>query len=438
MNDERLNDKTEEVGVLGPMTVRGQEVTTGNREAFCAFLENKKGVLEDRDKRKRQKKIPEIDSNSVFAHTVDRCRELFGFAWLEPGSFLKPNQFLALKIFGHYWGSQTMDEEEIPIELRGMERMRNRGSRERLVEESVFIAWVEENCETEVSLEPCHFLPTTNEGLDFFDEAKKWVEEMREKQERERDSLGLLEIALLSEEEEKMLSWCVLQGNWVQENVMAEKQSEGERERLSLAGRAKNLFLMANLRLVRSQIKRISNFWEISGVTISKEDIEGAGRVCLLERVIPTFDWRRGWRFSTYAGVSLRREMYEAGYREAFQIRRPSRVEKGMEKEDETGPRVTFSLDQERFDEGDLEEGEVTSDPGGVWGVEDEVLWRDFVEQIRSTLKKDKKSKRRVDLLDLLLSGETETNNVEMAEMMGVSKEAVRKLRISLTESLVS
>jgi RNA polymerase sigma factor (sigma-70 family) len=103
---------------------------------------------------------------------------------------------------------------------------------------------------------------------------------------------------ILTKEDEARLSKTIAQGRLAATQRSQDKASDVEGRRLSravLEGRkARRQFIESNLRLVVSVAKRHRY------IGLPLEDLIGHGNLGLF-RAIDKFDWRRGYRFSTYA-----------------------------------------------------------------------------------------------------------------------------------------
>ena len=123
---------------------------------------------------------------------------------------------------------------------------------------------------------------------------------------------------LLTAEGEVALAKRIEAGRYAAERIAANIQ-EPEDERIERDGkRAKNEFIEANLRLVLS----IAGKTRIPG-HVDREDVIQDGMIGL-EVAVDRFDWRRGYKFSTYATWWIRRLIQQGLENTASTVRVPS------------------------------------------------------------------------------------------------------------------
>ena len=230
-----------------------------------------------------------------------------------------------------------------------------------------------------------------------------------------------------------------------EEVELAKRIERGDRQ-------AKERMINSNLRLVVSIAKRYQGHGLPLGDLI-QEGIVG------LNRAVEKFDWRRGFKFSTYATWWIRQACQRAISNQSRTIRVPAHVHErraklariGRRLEAESGRKPTndelaeatgyelqhveealaaveasVSLNQAVGEDGDGELGDLFADPGALDPAEeaDETLRREAVRRALSTLPE---LERRV--LELRYGFDGEQQPLEAIEReLGISRERVHKL----------
>ena len=124
-------------------------------------------------------------------------------------------------------------------------------------------------------------------------------------------------VALLTAEEERELSQIIERGVAARERI-AENGGTAEDRRLDrAAARAKDRFIRANLRLVVSIARRYPLPPAMELLDLVQEGNLG------LEHAVDKFDWRKGFKFSTYATFWIRQAIGRALDQKASLVRLP-------------------------------------------------------------------------------------------------------------------
>ena len=136
------------------------------------------------------------------------------------------------------------------------------------------------------------------------------------------DSIGLYlneigKVALLTAEEERELSRVIEAGREAQGRLDAGKRSAALKAKVAAAAHAKDRFIRANLRLVVSIARRYPLPQGMDLLDLIQEGNLG------LEHAVDKFDWRRGFKFSTYATFWIRQAIGRALDQKASLIRIP-------------------------------------------------------------------------------------------------------------------
>src|SRR5215471_3076437 len=136
------------------------------------------------------------------------------------------------------------------------------------------------------------------------------------------DSIGLYlneigKVPLLTAEEERTLSRAIEAGHEAAERIAPGQTGSELARAVTDAAAAKNRFIQANLRLVVSIARR---YPLPQGMDLG--DLVQEGNLGL-EHAVDKFDWRRGFKFSTYATFWIRQAIGRALDQKASLIRLP-------------------------------------------------------------------------------------------------------------------
>ena len=248
-------------------------------------------------------------------------------------------------------------------------------------------------------------------------------------------------VALLTADDEKMLSKAIEKGRDAQVVLDGEeKVTAAERRSLRTAVReaeaARDRFIRANLRLVVSIARRYPLPPAMELLDLIQEGNLG------LEHAVEKFDWRRGFKFSTYATFWIRQSIGRALDQKASLIRLPSDRSAslraalrhsggdsdGLDDENAWLQRISTptSLDKNIGDEGDSTLVDLIGDDAP--SPEDHALENDRKEMIRGLLDRlDPRAQLAVARRFVLIDGESHSYR-EVGEELGVTAEAARRL----------
>ncbi len=129
------------------------------------------------------------------------------------------------------------------------------------------------------------------------------------------NEIGL--VPLLNADEERELSQTIERGRDAQERIDAGERGRELRKAVASAAAAKDRFIRANLRLVVSIARRYPLPPSMELLDLIQEGNLG------LEHAVDKFDWRKGFKFSTYATFWIRQAIGRALDQKASLVRLP-------------------------------------------------------------------------------------------------------------------
>jgi len=255
------------------------------------------------------------------------------------------------------------------------------------------------------------------------------------------DAIGLYlneigKVSLLNAEEERELSRAIEAGREAALRIEQGDRSVANRRAVAEAAKAKDRFIRANLRLVVSIARRYPLPQGMDLLDLIQEGNLG------LEHAVDKFDWRRGFKFSTYATFWIRQAIGRALDQKASLVRLPGdraaslraalRQSSGegeeLDSESARLHRLTtpVSLDKTVGDEGDttlvdlLPSEQVSPEDALIGQVQTELL-----DSLLDTL--DHRARYAVEARFGLLDGQRRSFR-EVGEDLGVTAEAARRL----------
>jgi RNA polymerase primary sigma factor len=255
------------------------------------------------------------------------------------------------------------------------------------------------------------------------------------------DSIGLYlneigKVPLLTAEEEKQLSRVIEAGRDAARRLEAGEKGADLDDAVDAAARAKDRFIRANLRLVVSIARRYPLPAGMDLLDLVQEGNLG------LEHAVDKFDWRRGFKFSTYATFWIRQAIGRALDQKASLVRIPGdraaslraalrqtgAEGEELDRENAQLHRLTspVSLDRPVGDDGDASLGDliaadvITPEEAMLAGVD-----RELLDELLDTL--DGRARYAVEARFGLVDGESKSFR-EVGEDLGVTAEAARRL----------
>lgn len=243
-------------------------------------------------------------------------------------------------------------------------------------------------------------------------------------------------VPLLNAQEERELSQIIERGAEARAKKEAGETDRQIERAIRAAARAKDRFIRANLRLVVSVARRYPLPPGMELLDLIQEGNLG------LEHAVDKFDWRRGFKFSTYATFWIRQAIGRALDQKASLIRIPGdrsaslraalRQASGdgetLDQQNAELHRLTtpVSLDKTVGDDGDATLGDLMAN--GDATPEENVMAlvdSDLLDELLGTL--DARARYAVEARFGLLDGERKSFR-EVGESLGVTAEAARRL----------
>ena len=248
------------------------------------------------------------------------------------------------------------------------------------------------------------------------------------------NAIGL--VPLLTKDDERKLAQTIERGRAAQARLDAGERSSRLRAQVREAAAAKERFIRANLRLVVSIAKKYPLPTGMELLDLVQEGNLG------LDRAVDKFDWRKGFKFSTYATFWIRQSIGRALDQKANLIRLPGeraaslraavrQATGGGEELDSEHAMLhrltsTTSLNTTVGDDNNSELMDLQADSGP--GPEDLTLVADQMETLAELLDVlDDRSRLAVEMRYGLIDGEKHSYR-EIGEVLSLTPEAIRRL----------
>ena len=248
------------------------------------------------------------------------------------------------------------------------------------------------------------------------------------------NAIGL--VPLLAKDDERKLAQKIERGREAQARLDAGEDNPRLHAQAQDAAKAKERFIRANLRLVVSVAKKYPLPTGMELLDLVQEGNLG------LDRAVEKFDWRKGFKFSTYATFWIRQSIGRALDQKANLIRLPGeraaslraavRQSTGgggeLDTEHALLHRLT-SLTSLNTTVGDDNNSELMDlQPDASPGPEDLVLAADQIEMLTELLKVlDERSRFALEMRYGLIDGQKHSYR-EIGEVLGLTSEAIRRI----------
>ena len=263
------------------------------------------------------------------------------------------------------------------------------------------------------------------------------------------DTIGLYlneigRVPLLTAAEERELSRAVMDGQVAADRISNGKPQKGDKATIAAAHDAKDRFIRSNLRLVVSVARR---YPLPQGMDLG--DLIQEGNLGL-EHAVDKFDWRKGYKFSTYATFWIRQSIGRALDQKASLIRLPgdrsASLRAALRQSSAGGPDLDYehsalhrlaspiSLDRPVGEDGDTTMGDLMA--GDAISPEAHVIAADDSRILNSLLEGlDDRARYAVSARYGLLDGHKRSFR-EVGDELGVTAEAARRLVKRAVEGL--
>lgn len=277
--------------------------------------------------------------------------------------------------------------------------------------------------ETEATSDPKYFYTNRDKGTTYTDGMKTYLE-----------GIGL--VNLLTAAEERDLSQAIERGREARARIDAGAGTPADRRALQAADRARERFITANLRLVVSVARRYPLPPSMELLDLVQEGNLG------LQHAVDKFDWRKGFKFSTYATFWIRQAIGRSLDQKASLVRLPGdrsaslraalRAASGdsdeLDVEHARLHRLTTptSLDRNLGDDGNRELNDVI--PDSTPGPEDQIMRRaddELTARLLDAL--DARARYAVEQRFGLRDGRKRSYR-EVGEELGLTTEGARQL----------
>ena len=255
------------------------------------------------------------------------------------------------------------------------------------------------------------------------------------------DSIGIYlndigKVPLLTAEDERVLSRAIEKGREAAAKLAAGEKTAAVKRDIREAAKAKDRFIRANLRLVVSIARRYPLPQGMDLLDLIQEGNLG------LEHAVDKFDWRRGFKFSTYATFWIRQAIGRALDQKASLIRIPgdrsASLRAALRQASGDGETLDMnnaelhrlttpvSLDKTIGDDGDATLGDLMAN--GDPTPEDHIIAQGETDQLNQLLDTlDARARYAVEARFGLIDGERKSFR-EVGEKLGVTAEAARRL----------
>ncbi len=248
------------------------------------------------------------------------------------------------------------------------------------------------------------------------------------------NAIGL--VPLLAKDDERTLAQTIERGREAQARLDAGESSPRLNSQVRVAAKAKERFIRANLRLVVSVAKKYPLPTGMELLDLVQEGNLG------LDRAVEKFDWRKGFKFSTYATFWIRQSIGRALDQKANLIRLPGeraaslraavRQSTGggeeLDSEHALLHRLTSVTSLNATVGNDNNSELMDLQPDSSPGPEDLALAADQLETLGELLEVlDDRSRFALEMRYGLIDGQRHSYR-EIGEVLGLTSEAIRRM----------